>query len=165
MTPASNQPDLGQIGQRAFTEVLNTLLSLPATVCDPAGQRIAPGAPEQLTSVVRLAGPRVSGGLHLQLPLGFVAHAVKHLTGLDGDSPDAGAVQEDTAAELANMVAGRVAAQMTANGYPCSLGTPSVARHAGLPAGPESGVDCGRTNLICEGHLLSLELHCCYKLP
>ena len=39
MTPASNKPDLRRIGESAFTEVLGTLLSLPATVRESADRQ------------------------------------------------------------------------------------------------------------------------------
>lgn len=163
MTPASPSPDLARIGDAALAEVLHTLLSLPATVCDSAdGSRIS-RAPELITSLVSLSGERLSGAVRLQLPSAFVAHTVKLLTGLDGDSVDGIAIQADAAGELANMVAGRVAAQLSAHGYSCRLGTPSVIRGAALPATREPGADYGRTNLLCSGHSLWLEIQCRYQ--
>jgi CheY-specific phosphatase CheX len=87
------------------------------------------------------------------------------LTGLAGDVGNANELQDDAAGELANMVAGRVASQLTADGYPCKLGTPSVSRCARLAAKNENGVAYGRSDLICEGHWLSLEIQCCYADP
>ena len=78
---------------------------------------------------------------------------------------NANELQDDTAGELANMVAGRVAARLAADGYPCTLGTPSVSRSARLPIETQPGVDHGRTDLICEGHWLSLEIQCRYAAP
>ena len=165
MTPASPSPDLARIGECALAEVLNTFLSPPATVRDSANGSRVSIAPEQITSLVSLSGERLSGSVHLQLPEAFLAHAVKLLTGLDGDSADGIAIQADAAGELANMVAGRVAAQLSANGYSCSLGTPSVIRGAALPTTPEPGADYGRTNLLCAGHSLWLEIQCRYQGP
>jgi CheY-specific phosphatase CheX len=165
MTPASNKPDLRHIGRSAFMEVLSVLLSLPATVRNSSGQRPHSDFADQITSTVLLAGERLSGSVHVRLPVAFVAHAVHHLTALDGATEEANAVLEDTAGELTNMVAGRVAAQLAADGYLCTLGTPSVSRGAGLPVETEPGMDHGRTDLFCDGHWLSLELKCRYAIP
>jgi CheY-specific phosphatase CheX len=162
MTPTSGRPDLCRIGGSAFTEVLSVLLSLPARIHEPLGDSHLSIAPEQITSKVHLAGQRLSGSVNLQLPLDFVSRAVQFLTGLDGDSREAKELQEDTAAELANMVAGRVAAQLAKDGYACTLGTPSVSRGAGLPVEIEPGMDYGQTDLVCDGHRLSIELKCRY---
>ena len=165
MTPVSPSPDLARIGECALAEVLKTFLSLPATVCGSADSSLLSSAPEPITSRVLLSGQRLSVDVHLQLPVAFLAQAVEQLTGLDGDSAEATALQEDTAGELANMVAGRVAAQLAASGYPCRLGTPSVARNATLPPAPGPGSDCGRTNLLCAGHSVWLEIQCRYQVP
>src|SRR4029453_5573690 len=165
MTPDTNKPDLRQIGQSAFTEVVGTLLRLPATVGNPTAHTALSGAPDQITSGVLLRGPRLSGTVQVQLPLGFVGHAVRVLTGLDGAEEDAKAVQDDVAGEIANMVAGRVAAQLTAEGYACQLGPPSVSRSACLPTSTRAQADHGHTDLICEGHCLSLEIECHYAVP
>jgi CheY-specific phosphatase CheX len=221
LTPASNKPDLHSIGETAFTEVLGTLLSLSATVRESANDRPVSAAPDEISSSVLLTGQRISGSVHLRLPLTFVAYAVRRLTGLDGDAGNASELQDDAAGELANMVAGRVASQLAAHAYPCKLGTPSVSRSARLAtknqkeaahgAHPETATagprtvpvrssigggearECStpprpsdvlragtarapvgvsrhalaheRTDLICEGHWLSLEIQCCYADP
>jgi CheY-specific phosphatase CheX len=171
MTPASNRPDLRQIGESALREVLSVFLSLPATLRNSSSHSPSPSAsphsaaPDQITSTVLLAGQRLSGSVHVQLPLAFAAHAVHLLTGLDPAAADANSVLNDTAGELANMVAGRVAVQLAAGGYPCTLGTPLVARSACFPIQTEPGVDRARTELFCEGHGLSLEVQCRYADP
>ena len=163
MTLAPHQPDLRRIGASAFTEVLGTLLSLSATVQESADDRPVSAAPDEISSSVLLTGQRLSGSVHLRLPQAFVAYSVRRLTGLEGAARDA--VQDDAAGELANMVAGRVAAQLAADGFPCSLGTPSVSRSPCLPIETEPGVDHGRTDLFCDGHWLSLKVRCLYALP
>ena len=165
MTPASNKPDLRRIGASAFTEVLGTLLSLPATVRESANDGPASDSLDPITSSVLVTGQRVSGSVQLQLPTAFVAHAVRLLTGLNGDAENADELQSDAAGELANMVAGRVASRLAADGYPCKLGTPSVSLSARLATKNQNGVAHGRTDLICEGHWLALEIQCCYAAP
>jgi CheY-specific phosphatase CheX len=165
MTPASHQPDLRRIGASAFTEVLDTLLSLSATVQESADDRPVSAAPDEISSSVLLTGQRFSGSVHLRLPQAFVAYSVRRLTGLDVDAGNANELQDDAAGELANMVAGRVAARLAADGFPCSLGTPSVSRSPCLPIETEPGVDHGRTDLFCDGHWLSLKVQCRYALP
>jgi len=160
MIPASNRPDLERVGQSAFTEVLDVLLSLPAIPRNPATAPPAFDLPDPITSTVQLAGPQLSATICVQLPRVFVAHAVGLLTGLEGAARDA--VLDDTAGELANMVAGRVAAHLATHGCACTLGTPSVSLGAGLPVVIEPGTDQGRTVLFCEGHGLILEIQCRY---
>jgi len=165
MTPTSNRPDLKRIGQSAFIDVLSILLSLPATVGNSSSLSSHSIVPDSITSTVRLTGQRISGSVHVLVPLAFVAHAVHLLTGLDGAAPDGVALLEDTTGELANMVAGRAAVQLAAAGFPCTLGTPSVSRSGSLPVEMEPGMDNGRTDLFCDGHWLSLELKCRYAVP
>jgi CheY-specific phosphatase CheX len=165
MTPAAHKPDLRRIGESAFTEVLGTLLSLPATVRESATDRPVSAAPDEISSSVLLTGQGLSGSVQLRLPQAFVAHAVRRLTGLDGDAGNANELQDDAAGELANMVAGRVASQLAVDGYSCKLGTPSVSRGARLTTESRNGVAHGRTDLICDGHWLSLEIQCCYADP
>ncbi len=162
MTPASNPPNLHGIGERAFIEVLDTLLSLSATVRESADDRPVSAAPDEITSSVLLTGRRLSVSVHLRLPHAFIADVVRRLAGWEGDAGNACELQDDAAGELANMVAGRVANQLAADGYPCKLGTPSVSRIARLAARNQIGAASERTVLVCDGHWLLLEIHCCY---
>jgi CheY-specific phosphatase CheX len=162
MTPALNRPDLRQLGQRAFTEALSVFLSLPATPGTPSRPSPPSRARDQITSKVRLAGQRLSGSVHLHLPREFVARAVHRLTGLEDAERDA--VLEDAAGELANLVAGRVAAQLAADGYACLLDTPSVSRSPDSASSPDPGGEHGRTDLFCDGHWLALEVQCHYAV-
>jgi len=163
MTP--NKPDLHSIGESAFTEVLGTLLSLSATVRESADDRPVSAASDEISSSVRLIGQRLSGSVHLRLPQAFVSYAVRRLTGLANGAENTNELQDDAAGELANMVAGRVASQLAADGYPCQLGTPSVSRSERLATKNQTEVAHGRADLICEGNWLSLEIQCRYTDP
>ena len=164
MTSASQRPDLRRIGESAFTEVLNTLLPLPSAVGGPATHTALSDARDQITSSVLLTGPRLSGSVHVQLPKGFVTHAIHVLTGFDGAAAEANGLLDDTAGELANMVAGRVATRLAQDGYACTLGTPSVSHSARLPMENQAAVEHGRADLICEGHRLAVEIQCRYAV-
>jgi CheY-specific phosphatase CheX len=165
MTPASNRPDLNRIGESAFTEVLGILLALPATVRESTTDSPVFAAADEILSSVLLTGQPLSGSVHLRLPQAFVAYAVRLLTGLDSDAGNANELQDDAAGELANMVGGKVASRLAAEGFPCKLGTPVVSRGPRLAPRSQDGVAHGRTDLICEGHWLSLEIQCCYAAP
>jgi CheY-specific phosphatase CheX len=160
MTSPAHKPDLRQIGASAFTEVLDTLLSLPATFQESANDPAA--VLEEISSSVSLAGERLSGRVHLRLPQAFVAYAVKRLAGLEEETENSVALQNDATGELANMVAGRVASQLAAHGYPCQLHPPSVSRGTSSAPKSQPGVACVRTDLTCAGHGLSLEIQCRY---
>ncbi len=160
MIDALHKPDLARIGERALTEVLAVFLSLPAVPRTISAQARIPDASNQLAAMVSLSGDGLSATVRILLPIAFVAQAVKRLTGLEG--PEGEAILEDTAGEIANMVAGRVAAQLAAEGYRSTLGTPSVSRSASLPVEARHGTHHGRTDLVCNGHHLSVEIHCRY---
>jgi CheY-specific phosphatase CheX len=165
MTPDSHRPDLRRIGESAFTEVLSTLLPLSSTVGNPATHTGLADARDQITGSVLLTGPRLSGSVHVQLPRGFVTHAIHVLTGFDVAAAEANGLLDDTAGELANMVAGRVATRLAEDGYACALGTPSVCRKSLLPFEHQTAVEHGRAELICEGHRLGVEIQCRYAAP
>ena len=165
MTLASNRPDLRRIGESSFKEVLGTLLSLSVTLPDSSKHSPISIASDQISSRILLTGPQLSGSVHIQLPEAFIARAVRVLTGFDGASGETKALLDDAAGELANMVAGRVAAGLATAGYPCSLGIPSVSHGAPLPIEIQSGEDHGRTAFMCDGYWLSLEVHCRFKRP
>jgi CheY-specific phosphatase CheX len=165
MTQATHRPDLRRLGETAFTEVLDVLLSRPAIPRSPASQSPLSSAPDHINSRILLAGPQLSASVHVHLPQAFVAQAVQRLTGLDGSTQHVNALLDDTAGEIANLVAGRVAAQLTAHGYLCTLSTPTVSRGAKGPVETELGMDYERIDLCCDGYGLSLELHCRYSVP
>lgn len=160
MIPATQRPNLRRIGESAITKVLGSFLSLSATVRESEDDSPISAASDEINSSVLLTGHRLSGSVHLRLPQAFVANAARRLAGLDGGAENANELEDDAAGELANMVAGRVASQLAADGYPCTLGTPSVSRSALPPIPTQPGSDHGRVELICDGHCLTLELHC-----
>ncbi len=165
MTPPRHRPDLRGIGESAFMEVLSTLLRLSSTVANPATSTALSGGVDQMTSTVHLTGPKVSGSVCVQFPMSFIIHAVHIVTGVGRDTAEADGLVDDTAGELANMVAGRVAARLAEAGYVCGLGTPSVSRGSPLPIENQTTVGDGRADLICEGHRLVVDIRCHYTAP
>ncbi len=164
MTSLPNRPDLRRIGESALTQVLSTLSPRSSTAGNPSTPLIASDAHEQITSSIALKGPRLCGSVLVRLPRGFVTHATHVLTGLDGNAAEANGLLDDTAGELANMMAGCVATHLAQDGYACTLGTPSVSRNSHraieLPPGDESG----GTELTWGGYRLAIEIQCHYVL-
>jgi len=165
MSAIAQKPDLRRIGESVFTEVVLALLSMPVTVQLAPSHTALPSAGDQIVSRVSLASPQLSGGVQVQFPLGFVALAVRRLIGVEGTAQATDALLDDAAGELANMVAGRVAAQLAAEGFPCKLGTPAVVRGEPPSAINQSDASRARTDFACEGHALSVEVHCRYAEP
>ena len=162
MTRPAHRPDLHRIAESAFRDVIDSLLPEPSTSPDPSRARPDAPAADRINSSVPLVGRALSGIVQLRLPGAFLHRAFRALTGLEAAAAGAPALLDDAAGELANMVAGRVAARLAAEGYPCDLGNPSVSRHA-PPRGPgaaPTGVDQGRADLFNEGHWLSVEIDC-----
>ncbi len=165
MTPAPHRPDLRAIGGRAFIEVLDTLLRLSSTIEDSATCTVLSNTGDRITSSVLLTGPSLSGSVNIQLAKGFVIQAAHVLTSVGHAATEADGLLDDTAGEIANMVAGRVAARLAEDGYACSLSTPSVSRDSHLPMEPQAAIERGRADLICEGHRLAVEIQCRYAVP
>lgn len=160
MTLSADRPDLRRIGESSVKAVLETLFSRPAIRPASANHRPLPCASDPINSSVHLAGPRLSGSVHIQLPAALLRRVAEVLTGLDGATGQLNGLLDDTAGEFVNMVAGRVAVGLAANGYACTLGIPSVAHGAPVAVEPDSAADHCRTDLVCDGHNLSLEVYC-----
>ena len=116
-------PELGRVTASAITEVLATQFKLLAIASTP-GDKPVTGIPEQcLIDSVTLCGGRVAGDVHLQLPEAFAAKLTALLLGRSATSvTDESAA--DVTGELCNMLAGRVAAILSAAGYSSNLSTP-----------------------------------------
>lgn len=164
MIPASHQPDLRQIGESAFIHVLNTLLPLSKIIPIPASPD-TPSDPPEIISTVLLTGPHLSGVVHVYLPQRFVESLVQRLIGIHPAAPGTNALLDDAAGELANTVAGRIAARLAEHGYPCTLGCPSVSRSAPPSLEFPPGLERGRADLICEDHRLAVKIQCRYPTP
>jgi hypothetical protein len=165
MNPTESKPDLRRIGELAFVEVLQVLMAMPATVQNFPNHRDQEVSPDQMISEVPFTGERFFGVVRLHLPLAFVMHVNCTITGLDHPRTDSDTMLADPAGELANMVAGRVAARLAGEGFPCNLGTPKVTIGASDSAKPESGTDHVRSEFNCADYSVSLELLCRYANP
>ena len=143
-------------------EVLDSLLSLSATAATGIPQTETALNHPHLVGSVTLAGAGVSGSVHLALAEEFVEHAAGILLGKNHAATRSESVINDLTGELANMVAGRVAADLGRLGFPCSLGIPSVVRGAGRAREPEPAEDRARTHWTCRGHRITLEVRCRY---
>jgi CheY-specific phosphatase CheX len=155
-------PELGRVTASAITEVLATQFKLSAIAATPADTPVT-GPPEQcLVSSVKLTGGRVSGDVHLQLPEAFVAKLIVLLPGRSAVSVTEEGVA-DVTGELCNMVAGRVAATLTAVGYSSNLSTPTVVRGRRLEFEVAPGAKTCRSDWTCEGHLLTVMLQIIFR--
>ena len=155
-------PELGRVTASAITEVLATQFKLSATASTP-GDKPVTGIPEQcLIGSVTLSGGRVSGDVHLQLPEAFAAKLTALLLGRSATSvTDESAA--DVTGELCNMLAGRVAAILSAAGYSSNLSTPTVVRGHRLELEISPGAKTCWSDWTCEGHLLTVALQFSFK--
>jgi CheY-specific phosphatase CheX len=113
---------------------------------------------EHLLGIVKLTGQRVSGVVGLRVPRRFAEQAVLRLVGKDHPRPTGDTGAADFAAELCNMLAGRVATRLRLQGYPCVLDIPEVIRGCHDLPKPEAGADGSRTIWSCQRHRLTLEM-------
>ena len=153
-------PNLVPIAARAITEVLATQLKLPAKESGMVEWQSADQSEQCLIGTVKLTGGRVSGDVHLELPEGFTAEVMARLLGPGVAQSDDGA---DVTGELCNMLAGRVAADLDAAGYPSILSTPKVSRGRRLPPDIVPGAQICRSIWTCEEHLLTVTLQVIFR--
>ncbi len=155
MIPEPPIPELGSVTASALAEVLVTQFKLSAIASAPADTPTADQTEQCLVGSVKLTGGLISGDVQLQLPKAFVAKLTAVLLG-----PNAASVTDEDAAdiagELCNMLAGRIAASLTAAGYSSILSIPTVARGRRLEFENAPGAKTCWTNWTCEGHLLKV---------
>ena len=155
-------PELGRVTASAITEVLATQFKLSATASTP-GDKPVTGIPEQcLIDSATLCGGRVAGDVHLQLPEAFATKLTALLLGRSATSAtDESAA--DVTGELCNMLAGRVAAILSAAGCSSNLSTPTVVRGHRLELEISPGAKTCWSDWTCEGHLLTVALQFRFK--
>lgn len=151
---------LRQAAGRALTEVLHPWLNVGVSAAEPGSRVPAEGIGPGWQASVALCGNRITGEVRLHFSEEFVREAWGRLFGEPG--ADSGGVEahRDFVGELTNMVAGRVAILLGELGYPCQLGTPVVSFAAVRPGIPSHAPDTVRTEWICGGHWLTLDLRC-----
>ena len=154
-------PELGWVSASAITEVLATQFKLSAIASTPADTPVARAPEQYLIGSVTLSGGRVSGNVHLQLPEAFAAKLTALLFGRSASVTDVSAA--DVTGELCNMLAGRVAAILSAAGYSSNLSTPTVVRGQQLELEISPGAKACRSDWTCEGHLLTVALQFKFK--
>ena len=168
MTAAANRPDLVRIAEAAVVEVLGHL-PIPMTARGKTAAGVHPEPPEirpgEIVASIHLEGRRLTATLRLHAPEALLDRAVHCMTGAHPPAGDPRAIREDAAGELANMIAGRVATRLAAEGYPCTLSTPSIAPTALTSAQTPAEFETQRLDLLCEGHPLSLHLQFRYAGP
>jgi CheY-specific phosphatase CheX len=154
MIPELPVPEMGSVTASALAEVLATQFKLSA-ISAPDDKSNANQTEQYLVGSVELTGGLFSGYVQLQLPEAFVAKLTAALLG-----PYAANVTDEDAAditgELCNMLAGRIAATLTAAGYSSILSIPTVARGRRAEFENAPGAKTCRTSWTCEGHLLKV---------
>jgi CheY-specific phosphatase CheX len=154
MIPELPVPEMGSVTASALAEVLATQFKLSA-ISAPDDKSNANQTEQYLVGSVELTGRLFSGYVQLQLPEAFVAKLTAALLG-----PYAANVTDEDAAdvtgELCNMLAGRIAATLTAAGYSSILSIPTVARGRRAEFENAPGAKTCRTSWTCEGHLLKV---------
>ena len=155
-------PELGRVTASAITEVLATQFKLLATASTP-GDKPVTGIPEQcLIDSATLCGGRVAGDVHLQLPEAFATKLTALLLGRSATSATHESAA-DVTGELCNMLAGRVAAILSAAGCSSNLSTPTVVRGHRLELEISPGAKTCWSDWTCEGHLLTVALQFKFK--
>lgn len=151
---------LRRVADRALDAVLKPWLNLPVTAVAPGVHASVEGVGPGWQAAVAVCGERITGEVRLHLPEGFVREAWARLLGESPSDPGEMEAHRDFVGELTNMVAGRVAAVMGEAGWSCQLGTPVVSFSLVRPEFPPHASETVRTEWICAGHWLTLDLRC-----
>jgi len=155
MSATAKPYDLPSLAGRALETVFSTQLNRSVTPCSTL---IEPGgaADERLCFSVPWSGTSWHGVFALAMPLGFAGDAAAQLF---GRQPGESSPEElaDVAAELCNMVAGRLSSELSQQGFAGLLQTPVVRSHRPEQAFASQGEHC-RTDWTCGGHPLTLDI-------
>ena len=156
MPPPLSHKQLNRIAAAAIEAVLTGQFKLKA---HPAGcDEVVQGAAGErfLNSAVELHGENSHGRVSLKVPVPWL----ESLNASLGDSSEDSALRAgelmDLAGELANMIAGRIAAGLAETGRTCTLSTPSVAPNPQPQR--ESGGEISETCWTCAGGELTLKV-------
>ncbi len=160
MSSASDYLLLHRAAGRALAEVLKPWLNLSVTAVEPGTHASAEGVGPGWQAAVALCGERITGEVRLHLPEGFVREAWARLLGESPADPGEMEAHRDFVGELTNMVAGRVSTVMGEAGWSCQLGTPVVLFSEVRPEYRADAPEAVRTEWICTGHWLTLDLRC-----
>jgi hypothetical protein len=141
----------GRSLETVFSIQLNRSVAPCSTLTEPSGT-----ADERLCFSVPWSGTSWHGVFALAMPLEFAADAAAQLF---GRQPDKSSTEElaDVAAELCNMVAGRLSSELSKQGFAGLLQTPVVRSHRPEQAFASQGEHC-RTDWTCGEHPLTLDI-------
>jgi hypothetical protein len=155
MSTNQERVKLNKMAAAAMAEVLDTQLHLPGVetekyTTDDHDTLCVQGH-------VAMHGPKFTGDIFLQIPSTFVRSVAQQIFGF----ADPSEVQEndlkDVVGELSNMVGGRVAAELLAEGLTCTLVPPEktiAPRFKHVPK--DDAMDFSQSHWLCEGNLISL---------
>lgn len=158
MKPLPSAEALHRFGGNALTEVLLAWLQFPATELASGSEPATLPEPALLITVT-WHGDTLSGALQLVVPDAFANHAAQVLLDSDSAAPT-DALRRDLCGELANMVAGRIAADLRSAGHSSTLGTPTV-QPVSLPFADEAHpLGTTFTAWRCQGFPIGLHVRC-----
>jgi len=155
MSELAKPHDLPAIAGRSLETVFSTQLGRSVTP-RPGGAVLSSGTDERLCFSVPWSGEAWRGVFALAMPLKLAAQAAAHLF---GRQPGESSPEElaDVAAELCNMVAGRVSFELSQQGFAGLLQTPVVRSDRPENAFVAQGEHC-RTDWTCGIHPLTLDI-------
>jgi CheY-specific phosphatase CheX len=158
MKPLPSAEALHRFGGNALTEVLLAWLQFPATELASGSQPATLPEPALLITVT-WHGDTLSGAVQLVVPDAFANHAAQVLLGSDSAAPT-DALRRDLCGELANIVAGRIAADLRSAGHSSTLGTPTVTPISLPFAGDAHSPDSSFSVWRCQGFPIGLHVRC-----
>ena len=103
---------------------------------------------------VSITGERVKASVLLQISEAFAAKATKILIGCDGE----GAEIEDATGELCNMISGRIKSELTTEGFPGVLGTPTITFGSRIDLRDTVSSESCRTEWVCGTDHINIQM-------
>jgi len=155
MSSPTKPYDLRSLASRSLETVFSTQLNRSVSPCSRTAET-SEGPDERLCFSVPWSGSLWHGVFALAMPLEFAADAAAQLF---GRQPGESSPEElsDVAAELCNMVAGRLSSELSEQGFAGLLQTPVLPSGQPQQAVASQGEHC-RTDWTCGGHPLTLDI-------
>lgn len=145
------QISLADTTERALKEIFSKQLKLsltPATYSD-----VHPDT-KVFHASLSITGERVKASVLLQISETFAAKATRILLGCDGEGREI----EDATGELCNIISGRIKSELTAAGFPGTLGTPTVTFGSRIDLRGATDSELCRTEWVCGTDQINLQV-------
>ncbi len=145
---------LHKMAALAMAEVLDIQLHLPGVETEKYS--LADHDTLCVKGHVAMHGPQFTGDIFLEIPVPFVRSVAQQIFGFENPADVQDADLKDVVGELSNMIGGRVAAELLAEGLTCTLVPPDKSIVTRVKHEAKDSAELSQTYWLCDGNLISL---------